>query len=486
MAVSILGYRVALDVVLVIDIVWSTSRSKGDGDRVFELTSPCAAILRGLVRLLARARSARLLAAVIALGAILVPATAQANFASPDYLSATFQNAEEPQVAISGSGVGLAVWERFDGANFRVQARSRSSSGALGSVDTLSAAGQDAFSPQVAVNPTGAGIISWTRSDGANDRIQAVTRSSSGVLGSVLTLSDPLQSAENSQVAIDQNGNAIVVWERFDGTNERIQAVKISSAGAAGPVKTLSPAGGDAFGAQVAVDGNGNAFVVWSRFNSQQGVDKIQAVRVFASGLVGPVLGLSSAPGDAESPQVGMDASGNAVVVWEHFDGSNLRIQGRTRTPSGALSEIKDLSISASDSFAPQVAVNATGGGLVVWSRFGSTCNCDRVQLVPFSSAAAVGTVQTISSSGEDGEEPQVGIAANGNGVAVWQTFKGSQEKILGRTRTAAGKLGSVQSLSTSNGVSFSPQVAMNGTGNALAVWTRALTFDRIQIAAGP
>jgi hypothetical protein len=451
----------------------------------FELNFPGAAILRRIDWLLPWGRSARLFAAFVALAAILLPATAHASFSSPVYLSATFQNAEEPQVALSGSGVGLATWERSDGTNFRVQARTRASNGVLGSVQTLSAAGQDAFSPQVAVNPTGTGIIAWTRSDGTNDRIQAVTRSSSGVLGPVLTLSDPLQNAEVAQVAIDQNGNAIVVWERFDGTNERIQAVRISSAGAVGSVMTLSPTGGDAFDPQVAVDGNGNALVVWSRFNSVQNVDKIQAVTVSAAGVVGTVQGLSAAPGDAEAPQVGIDANGNAAVVWQHFDGSNERIQGRSRSASGVLGTIRDLSTATLDAFAPQVAVNATGSGLVVWSRFGSACNCDRVQLIPLSSAGAVGTVQTISNTGEDDEEPQIGIAANGNGVAVWESFKGSQQNVFGRTRTAAGTLGSLQQFSTS-GLAFGPQVAVNGTGSALGVFTRTGTFDRIQASAGP
>jgi len=96
-----------------------------------------------------------------------------------------------------------------------------------------------------------------------------------------------------------------------------------------------------------------------------------------------------------------------------------------------------------------------------------------------------VGTVQTISNTGADDEEPQIGIAANGNGVAVWSSFKASQENVFGRTRTAAGTLGSIQQLSTS-GLAFSPQVAVNGNGNALADWTRTGTFDRIQAAAGP
>jgi len=468
-----------------LDSLSCNSVPKGDGDWSSSLSFPGTVILRRIAWLLSRGRSAWLIAALLALGAFLVPATAQASFTSPVYLSDTFQNAEEPQVALSGTGVGLGVWDRSDGTNTRVQIRSRASNGTLGSVQTLSAAGQNAFSPQVAFNPTGTGIIVWTRSDGTNDRIQAVTRSSTGVLGSVLTLSDPLRNAETAQVAIDGNGNAIVVWERFDGTNERIQEVQISSVGVVGPVQTLSPTGGDAFDPQVAVDGNGNALVVWSRFNSVQVVDKIQAVSVSAGGVVGTVQGLSAAPGDAEAPQVGVDSSGNAVVVWQHFDGSHERVQGRTRSSSGVLGTIKDLSVSGFDSFAPQVAVNPTGSGLVDWARFSSVCNCDRIQLVPFSSAGTVGTVQTISNTGADDEEPQIGIAANGNGVAVWSSFKASQENVFGRTRTAAGTLGSIQQLSTS-GLAFSPQVAVNGNGNALADWTRTGTFDRIQAAAGP
>jgi hypothetical protein len=96
-----------------------------------------------------------------------------------------------------------------------------------------------------------------------------------------------------------------------------------------------------------------------------------------------------------------------------------------------------------------------------------------------------VGTVQTISSTGASDEEPQVGIAANGRGVAVWESFKGSQVNVLGRLRTALGKLGQIQSISTS-GLAFSPQVAVNANGNALAVFTRTGAFDRIQVSAGP
>jgi hypothetical protein len=57
----------------------------------------------------------------------------------------------------------------------RVQARTRSAAGVLGAVQTLSASGQDAYYPQVAVNQSGNAATVWNRYDGANERIQATT-----------------------------------------------------------------------------------------------------------------------------------------------------------------------------------------------------------------------------------------------------------------------------------------------------------------------
>jgi hypothetical protein len=71
-------------------------------------------------------------------------------------------------VAIDNNGNGLAVWERFDGANFRVQARTRSASGVLGSVQDLSAAGQNAEEPQVGIDANGKGVAVWASFSGTS------------------------------------------------------------------------------------------------------------------------------------------------------------------------------------------------------------------------------------------------------------------------------------------------------------------------------
>ena len=167
-------------------------------------------------------RTARLGALILVLIAALVPATAEASFGPATFLSNSNRDAFEPQVGMDNTGKGYATWERFDGQVLRIQARVRSASGKYGKTFDLSGANRDAFSPQVAVNGTGNALFVWTRFDGTNDRIQARTRSASGTVGSVLSLSDPGRDGEEAQVGIDSNGNAFAVWTRSDGTNLRI------------------------------------------------------------------------------------------------------------------------------------------------------------------------------------------------------------------------------------------------------------------------
>jgi microcompartment protein CcmK/EutM len=352
-------------------------------------------------------------------------------------------------------------------------------------VQDLSAAGQNAFSPQVALNGNGNGLEVWTRFNGLCqcDKTQARPVSSAGVLGSVQDLSAGGQNAESPQVAIDAGGNALAVWQRFDGTNDRVQARTRSAAGVLGAVQTLSDAGQNAFSPQVAIDAAGAGITVWTRYDGTN--DRVQARTLSTSGVLGSVQTLSDALQDAEEPQVAIDAGGNALAVWERFDGANFLIQARTRSAVGVLGSVLTLSAAGQTAFSSQVAVNGNGNGLVDWTRFNGLCQCDKTQVRPVSSAGVLGSVQDLSAGGQNAESPQVGIDASGKGVAVWTSFSGGSSKIQARTRSASGVLGKVQTLSTS-GDAFSPQVAVNGAGTALADWTRVGFVDRTQAAVGP
>jgi hypothetical protein len=155
---------------------------------------------------------------------VLFPALAVAEWSTPIDLSSAGQSASAPQVAVDADGDAVFTWQRFDGANTRTQTRARSAAGTLSAVQDLSAAGQNAGLPQVAVRRTGAAVFTWVRSDGANDRTQTRARSASGTLSAVQDLSYPGRSAFNPQVAVDGGGNAMFTWARLDGNFNLIEA----------------------------------------------------------------------------------------------------------------------------------------------------------------------------------------------------------------------------------------------------------------------
>lgn len=119
------------------------------------------------------------IASAIMLAVLAVPAAASAAWSTPDDLSDTGADAAQHEIAIDAAGDSVSTWNRWDGTAWVVQARTRSAAGVLGFAPTLSAPGQDAFQPKVAVDPPGNATIVWSRFDGSKWRVRdAPSRSS--------------------------------------------------------------------------------------------------------------------------------------------------------------------------------------------------------------------------------------------------------------------------------------------------------------------
>ena len=326
------------------------------------------------------------------------------------------------QVAVDADGDAVFTWTRWDGANYRIQARARAANGALSPVQTLSGAGQDAGEPQVAIDADGDAVFAWTRLDGTNNRIQARGRTAAGSLSAVQTLSGAGQHADGAQVAVDADGDAVLTWQRFDGTDYRVQARARSSAGTLGGVQTLSGAGHSAGGAQVAVDADGDAVFAWQRFNGS--LWRIQARARAADGTLSPVQGLSAGPNSAFNPQLGVDASGNAVFTWWRVDNGLNRVQARARDAGGALAAIEDLTgpiASGSPELPlPQVGVDSDGDSVFVWMEEDTSGNV-LVQARARSAAGVLGPAGALSAAGQDSIYPQVAVSPGGSAVAAWE-----------------------------------------------------------------
>jgi Glucose / Sorbosone dehydrogenase len=405
-----------------------------------------------------------------------------AQWTPPENLSAP--PGANPDVAVDPNGNAVFSWRRADAANpnQHIQVRVRSASGALSSSQTITDPGQDAFDAQVAVDNAGDAVFTWRRFDGTNYRIQARVRFASGTLSAVQTLSDPGQDAFDPQVAVDGAGDAVFAWRRSDGSNERIQSRFRSAAGTLSAVQTLSGSGEDAFDPRVGLDSAGKAVFAWRRSDGSN--ERIQSRVRSAAGTLSPVKTLSPPGRDAVHPRVGVDSAGDAVFAWLQFDGSNWRVETRARSAAGVLSGTKAISTVGTDALVPEVDVDSGGDAVFAWERFNS--GGYQVQARARSAAGALSPAKTLSNAATNAVSPQVAVDGDGNAVVAWTQLGGPNDWIQARKRSAAGVLGPIVNVTGAGSSPSNPVLEMNATGDSALGWDAVTTTGpRIQGAVG-
>jgi hypothetical protein len=258
---------------------------------------------------------------------------------------------EQPAVAVDDNGNAIVAYSResLTLEQGEVQARTLSTTGVLGSAQLISANESNALAEFVSVGarPNGDAVFVWQYQRGQNleGQIQTRTRrASTGTLTSIRTLS-PLE-ATFPTFAMAPDGDAIVGWLAADpfAGGMMVQVRRMPATGTLGGTKTLSPRGGLAMEADVALNDAGAAAAIWSQKDPTTGATSMRGRTLSATDQLGPSKGLSAsspeAPGD---PQVGISSAGRVVFSWLFNTPTADRIQSRTLTPTGTLSPTKNV-----------------------------------------------------------------------------------------------------------------------------------------------
>jgi len=189
-----------------------------------------------------------------------------------------------------------------------------------------------------------------------------------------------------------------------------------------------------------------------------------------------------SSPGQLfQPPEVAVDQNGNAVFAWSRsdrttdcpFDSSGCdRVYARVRSAAGSLSAVQTLSPARQFALQATVAVDPAGDAIFVWESNDGVPGCPdnynrgcfRVQVRTRSAAGSLSPVQTISPEGQNTSDPRVGVDQDGNAVIVWTVTTGG---VLARSRSATGVLGATQTI----GCCFGADVAVDVAGDAVFAW---------------
>ncbi len=332
-----------------------------------------------------------------------------------------------------------------------------------------------AFSPQIAINASGTAFAAWDQYDGTRNNLWANRYTPTNGWGDaemIETVNDG--PTLNPQIAVTASGNAVAVWQQYDGTKHDVWANQYTPADGWATAAIIDSENlGSAFFPQVAIDTNGNALAVWAQTDGT--TNNIWANRYTPTGGWGTAAMIeTSFSNSGLSPQIAIDINGNALAVWSQSDGSQNSIWANRYTPAGGWGAAALIeSDNAGDASNPQIAIDSSGNALAVWLQSDGVRN--NIWANSYTTASGWGTAALIETDdASDALRPQIAIADNGNALAVWRQFDGAQNNIWANRYTPADGWDTAELIETNTAATtFNPQIAIasDNTGKALALW---------------
>jgi hypothetical protein len=286
----------------------------------------------------ATARSVIVGALICGLLALLVasPAGAAPAWLAPVSISEEGSNATEPQVAFDGRGDAITVWDRRDGAYSSVESAFRGAGGLWQAPVSLGLCGESRCEPRVAFDANGDAFAAWEAYTGFTFVVETSYRPVGGAWQAPVVVSPAeIPGAAHPQLTVDPKGDAIVVWDRGSPIDAVTQAAFMPAGGSWHPPVDISPEGDSAVEPQVALDGQGDALVLWSHVASYHDYTYeyvVQSAFMPADGPWQAPVNVST-PGLVGGIHFAFDGQGDATAVWDQWTQGFLS----TRTVQAAL-----------------------------------------------------------------------------------------------------------------------------------------------------
>jgi hypothetical protein len=410
-----------------------------------------------------------------------------------------------PQVSSDPNGNAIAVWmQKYSENQYRVWTNrytQETDSWTTASLIENTLAEDSAGYPEIAMDKNGNGLAIWKKRQGVNNSIwsRRYNAFDNTWSDSQLISIETAESVAFSEVAFDNQGNAVAVWNQSDwdegGNIRNIWANRYSVVDNSwGSAVAIDQAENNTYEPKIAVDHNGNALVVWHQ-RGDTAVNSIWANRYDAeSNSWGTPVVIEAEDGDASLPtgvsnaQVAIDTEGNGIAVWSQHDGTEDSIwvnrYDLATTSWGAASLIENDEGYAR---APQVAVDSLGNAMVLW--YQSNGNLDTTRFNRYSvTDNSWGMASEIEIGAGYAYGQQVAFDASNNALAVWKQADGAIFSVRAiRYVAATNSWGASVKIESDLGQTDHPQLSIDGFGNAWAIWQQddsALTGTQYSVRA--
>ena len=258
----------------------------------------------------------------------------------------------DPQIALDAHGDTLVVWTD-NGGGAALRGAYRPAGGEWQAPVAISAGGEEVQFPRLALDAHGDALVAWggdTGAAGGYERVEVAYRPAGGGWEAATALSEDGGNASPGAVAFDQQGNAVVIWQRQSGSADAIQAAYRPAGGAWEASARLSEPGTSSFDPMAVLDAEGeataaqgDATAVWASSSggchepprgkcADPTVETVEAagfdaegapakdLQAPATGVVGTPVALSASAKDAWSPELEFgDGTSAAGVSATHI-----------------------------------------------------------------------------------------------------------------------------------------------------------------------
>ncbi len=380
-------------------------------------------------------------------------------------------NANLPQVAMDRSGNAIAVWkqETYNGTiDILSNCYMPETGWGIAELIETDDAG-DADKPVISMNNEGMAVAAWVQNDGSSVNINANRYNPETGWGTAeLVETDDAGNAYAPSVAIDNEGNAVVVWRHHDLTGYNI----LSNFNPFGHkwqpnfVERLDAGDNNSNYPHVAFDGKGNAIAVWWEWVSTSDSDFLARRYIPGSGWESTVA-IDSEASTGRSVSVALNKDGNGAAVW--IQDNSIRANYYDPGTGWGTAEFIETEAGGTDN--PLVAIDGDGNVIAVWRHnisgfYGIYSN----RYIP---GSGWGKPERIDAVDNMANYLQIAMNENGNAVAVWSQLEGTKYHVWSNRYYPGRGWGSAVKIAADDNPSFNPSVAIDENGNVVVVWSQ-------------
>jgi hypothetical protein len=428
-------------------------------------------------------------------GAALVPAAAGAagTWNAESYLASPLREATGPSIAVTTNGAAVAGWQANQGefGSVDVFLTSRASGtapfatgGTQQHVDSAKAHGEGDMGVVTAVNPSGKAVVAWVQATyTGNFRVQAVVRAAgASTFGPVQTLTAEGEDAAVPAVAMNAAGATVLVWRRHETATESWQVQGAALSDADTTFSTLNGGGNisdepddnsDFFVSpvRVAIAPSGAAVVTWDSTDVSHLQDARWARRAPGEAAFAAPHSLGAV---TMAPDVAAGDGGGFALTWVTGSGGTGATVSLARASTGDFGAATPVASTPGAFVDTRAGVDAAGNAIVaVLGTTEATFGAKR-RVAVTTCATTCPVPSWLSADGQDANGIALAVNAAGDAVLAWSRSNGTRELIEASLLAHGSNWDPPVFVSGSGQAAHAPTVGIDGGGNVTAAWTAA------------